>query len=485
MDKIRKLQLATDFYQFSVSNVYVNTGQADKIAVFDLFIRKNPFKGGYTVFAGLEQIIDFILNLHYTDEDIQMLKLNHPEMTESFLTYLKNFKFSGNIFSVKEGEIIFPYEPFIRVEAPIAQAQLIETTLLTIVNHQTLITTKASRVCEAAGNDPVLDFGLRRAHGTEAGLYGARSAIIGGCVGSSNVEAEYRWNMISKGTMSHAYVMSFEDEYEAFARFAEYNPSSLILLVDTYDTLKSGLPNAIKLFDLLKEQNKLGETYGIRLDSGDLAYLSKQSREMLDMAGHTDAVISASSDLDEYLISDLKAQGAQISLWGVGTKMITAYDSPALGAVYKMSALDGKAKIKISDDPVKITNPGKKELLRFFDKDNDMVIADLITLADEEIDKNKPLRIYHPLFPFKTRIIQNFYVENLLIPIFVEGKLVYDCPILQETAAYHKKSKQQFWKEYRRFVNPNEFHVDLSDRLYDLKKELINLHTKTNNRGGE
>lgn len=483
MDKVRKLQLATDFYQFSVSNVYVNTQLADKIAVFDLFIRKNPFKGGYSVFAGLEQIIDFISNLHYTDEDIQMLSHNHPEMTEAFLVYLKKFKFNGNIYSVKEGEIIFPYEPFIRVEAPIAQAQLIETTLLTIVNHQTLIATKASRVCEAAGNDPVLDFGLRRAHGTEAGLYGARSAIIGGCVASSNVETEYRWNVIAKGTMSHAYVMSFDEEYEAFERFAEYNPSSLILLVDTYDTLKSGLPNAIKLFDLLKAQNKLEGMYGIRLDSGDLAYLSKQSRKMLDEAGHTKALISASSDLDEYLISDLKAQGSQISLWGVGTKMITAYDSPALGAVYKLSVLDGKAKIKISDDPIKITNPGKKELVRFFDKDNDMAIADLIKLEDEEIDQNKPIRLYHPLFPYKTRMIQNFYVENLLEPIFIEGKLVYDCPNLQEIAVYHIKRKQQFWKEYRRFINPNEFHVDLSDRLYDLKKELMNAHTMTNSRG--
>ena len=286
MDKIRKLQLATDFYQFSVSNVYVNTNLADKIAIFDLFIRKNPFQGGYSVFAGLEQIIDFISNLHYTDEDIQMLSHNHPEMTESFLEYLKKFKFNGNIYSVKEGEIIFPYEPFIRIEAPIAQAQLIETTLLTIVNHQTLIATKASRVCEAAEDDPVLDFGLRRAHGTEAGLYGARSAIIGGCAGSSNVEAEYRWDMVSKGTMSHAYVMSFDKEYEAFEHFAAYNPLSLILLVDTYDTLKSGLPNAIKLFDLLKAQNKLVGMYGVRLDSGDLAYLSKQSRKMLDEAGH-------------------------------------------------------------------------------------------------------------------------------------------------------------------------------------------------------
>ncbi len=477
MDKIRKLQIATDFYQFSVSNVYIAEGLSNKIAVFDVFIRKNPFNGGYTVFAGTEQIIEYISNLAFDDEDIMMLKKNHPEMTKEFLDYLRNFRFTGEIYAAREGEIVFPNEPLVRVKAPLIQAQLVETTILAIVNHQSLIATKASRVCEAAKGDIVLDFGLRRAHGTEAGLFGARACIIGGCMGTSNVEAEYRWDTISKGTMSHAFVMSFEDEYTAFEKFAEYNPGNAILLVDTYDTLNSGIINAIKLFDKLKSSGKLKGKFGIRLDSGDLSYLSKKSRETLDNSGYTNAIISASSDLDEYLIHDLKAQGAKITMWGVGTKMITAFDCPALGAVYKMSQLDDVPKMKISDAPEKITNPGYKKVVRLFSKETGKALADLITLEHEVIDESKPLKIYHPLFSFKQRVLNNFYVKELLQCIYKNGELCYETPLLSEIAVYHKEAKDQFWQEYLRFVNPNEYHVDISDQLYDIKKEFISKHS--------
>ena len=476
MDKARKLQLATDFYQFSVSNVYAAEGFTDKIAVFDVFIRKNPFNGGYTVFSGLQQIIDYIKDLHFDEEDIAMLRENHPEMTEEFLSYLKDFRFTGDIYAMKEGEVVFPQEPLVRVKAPLIQAQLVETTILAMVNHEALIATKASRVCDAAKGDVVLDFGLRRAHGTEAGLYGARAAIIGGCAGTSNSEAEYRFGTISKGTMSHAFVMSFEDEYKAFAAFAKYNPMNITVLVDTYDTLKSGVPNAIKLFDELKKQGPIQGIYGIRLDSGDLAYLSKQAREMLDAAGHTDAIISGSSDLDEYLISDLKAQGAKITMWGVGTKMMTAYDCPALGGVYKLSQLDGAPKMKISDAPEKITNPGCKKVMRLYSKDTNKALADLIMLEDETVDCDKPLHIFHPLFPYKQRVLTNFYAEELLVCVFKDGALCYDNPAVEESRAFHQAEKARFWHENLRFVNPNEYHVDLSDRLYDIKKDLIHKH---------
>ncbi|MFA0815971.1 MAG: nicotinate phosphoribosyltransferase [Anaerofustis sp.] len=476
MDKVRKLQFATDFYQFSVSNVYAADKKGDEVAVFDLFIRKNPFQGGYTVFAGLEQIIEFINDLHYSDEDIRLLKENHPEMTDAFLDCLRNLRFTGDIYAAREGELFFPQEPIVRVRAPLIQAQLIETTLLTIVNHESLIATKASRICESAKGDAVLDFGLRRAHGTEAGLYGARACMIGGCRGTSNVEAEYRWGTVSKGTMSHAYVMSYDDEYEAFEKFAYYNPDNIILLVDTYDTLKSGVVNAIKLFKNLKQLGKLNGSYGIRLDSGDLSYLSKIARKLLDDAGFHDAIISGSSDLDEYLIADLKAQGAAITLWGVGTKMITAYDNPALGAVYKLSEINHIPKMKISDAPEKITNPGYKKVIRLFDQSTGKAIADLITLEDETIDISKPLRIYHPFFTFKQRVITNFFFEEVLQCIFKNGKLIYQQPTLQESSEYHKHAKQRFWEENLRFVNPNEYHVDISDRLYDIKKDFIEQH---------
>jgi nicotinate phosphoribosyltransferase len=475
----RKLQLATDFYQLSMGNVYYLDGKKDQIAVFDLFIRKNPCESGYTMVAGLEQIIEYIENLHFDEQDIEMLKKNHPEFNKEFLEYLRNFSFSGEIYAMPEGTITFPNEPIVRVKAPLIEAQLIETTMLTIINHQCLIATKASRIVKAADGDGVLEFGLRRAHGSEAGLYGARAAIIGGCNGTSNVETEALIGLPSKGTMSHSLIQSYDSELEAFRTYAKYNANNLLLLVDTYNTLESGIPNAIRIFNEQREKNKLNGVYGIRLDSGDLAYLSKKSRIMLDEAGFKDAIISASSDLDEHLIRDLKLQGADITLWGVGTKMITSYDCPALGAVYKLSQIQDngyiKPKIKISNDAIKITNPGYKKVVRFYDKNNHKALADLIMLDHEKIDESKPMVIFDPIYTWKKRVLTNFYCKELLVPIFIDGKKVYNSPNIKEMQQRATEQKNSFWQEYHRILNPHVFHVDLSEELWNLKQDLIHL----------
>lgn len=474
----RSVQLSTDYYQLSMSNVYISDDKRDDIAVFDLFIRRNPFNGGYTVCAGLEQVISYLINIHFTEEDIELLKKYHPEFSEEFLECLRNFKFTGELYAIPEGTIVFPQEPILRVKAPLIQAQIIETTLLTIVNHQTLIATKASRIVQAAEGDPVLEFGLRRAHGTEAGLYGARAAIIGGCAGSSNVESEYLVDMPSKGTMSHSFVLSYDDEYEAFEKFSVYNPDNLTLLVDTYNTLESGMPNAIKLFKKLKGENKLSKIYGIRLDSGDLAYLSKECRKMLDKEGLQDAIISASSDLDEYLVRDLKLQGAQISLWGIGTKLITAYDQPALGAVYKMAQIEHEGqirdKLKVSNDPGKITNPGYKKTVRIYDKATNKALADLLMLDEETIDETKPLTIFHPVYTWKKTVLTNYKIKDLMVPIIVDGRLVYDRPCVKEIQSHLKEEFNTMWTAITRFTNPHEYHVDLSEKLWTLKNDLLN-----------
>jgi nicotinate phosphoribosyltransferase len=456
---------------------------ADDIAVFDLFIRRNPFEGGYTAFAGLENAISYLQNLNFDSDDISMLKSNHPELSDGFLKYLLNMRFTGELYSMREGDVVFPYEPLVRVKAPIIQAQIIETALLAIVNHETLIATKASRICASAQGDPVIDFGLRRAHGTEAGLNGSRAAIIGGCVGTSDVEAEHAFGVVSKGTISHAFVMSFQDEYTAFKAYCDLNPPNMTLLVDTYDTLRSGVPNAIKVFLELKEEGRLAESYGIRLDSGDLSYLSKKARVMLDEAGLSTAAIVASNDLDEQAIAQLKYDGARIDSWGVGTRMITAWGSPALGGVYKLARLDQGGvsydKMKLSDDPYKMTNPGYKKVLRLFNKNSGKATADLVMLDHETLDTQKPLRIYHPFFTYKTRVVEGFYTEEMLQPVFIDGELVYGHIPLHEIQAYHKKQQGRFWEEVLRLNNPDEYHVDLSDALYDIKKEFLHNHNYT------
>jgi nicotinate phosphoribosyltransferase len=352
--------------------------------------------------------------------------------------------------------------------------------MLAIVNHEALIATKASRVCGSAQGDGVLEFGLRRAHGVESGLYGARAAIIGGCVGTSNVEAEYRYNTISKGTISHAFIMSFDEEIEAFRAYAKLNPLNVTVLADTYDTLRSGVPNAIKLFSELKDEGGLKGMYGIRLDSGDLSYLSKTARQMLDSAGFPGAKITASNDLDEYSILNLKNDGAKIDIWGVGTKMITAFDCPSLGGVYKLAQLeaDGKVtpKMKISDDPFKITNPSYKKIVRLYLNSTHKATADLIMLDEEVLDTTKPIKIFHPYFSYKQRIVSDFYTKDLLECIFKDGELVYELPELEDIKAYHLSQKEQFWNEILRINGPEEYHVDISNKLYDIKTEFIHKH---------
>ena len=451
----RKLQLATDLYQMSMGNVYFEDNKQDEVAVFDMFIRNNPFNGGYTVAAGLEQVIEYIEGLSFEEEDVKILKDNHPEFSDGFIDYLRHFKFTGDIDALPEGTIFFPYEPIIRVKAPLIQAQLVETTMLSIINHQTLIATKASRIVEEAKGDAVMEFGLRRAHGTEAGYFGARAAVIGGCAGTSVVETEQMLNRPAMGTMSHSFVLSYDTEKEAFEKFVQYNPDNAILLVDTYNTLEQGLPNAIAVFKKALAEKKITGKYGIRIDSGDLAYLTAEARKILDDAGLTNAVITASSDLDEYLIKDLKIQGAKIDSWGIGTKLITAYDCPALGGVYKLAEIDGKPKIKISNDPWKITNPGCKKICRIYGKSNDMALADLLMLESEQIDPQEPLTIFHPMHTWKKRTITDYYIKEILVPVFRQGQRVYATPSIQEIQKHLEEENKNLWPAFKRMINPH------------------------------
>lgn len=471
---VRNLTLLTDLYQLTMMYGYEKAGKSDDIVVFDLFFRKTTGDSAYAIVAGLEQAIEYIENLHFSEEDIAYLRdLNLFD--EKFLDKLKNIKFTGDIDAIPEGTVVFPNEPLIRVKAPIFEAQLIETALLNIVNHQTLIATKASRIVQAAQGDSVLEFGLRRAQGPDAGIYGARAAIIGGCSATSNVLAGKKFGIPVQGTHAHSWVMSFPSELEAFRAYAQAFPESCLLLVDTYDTLKSGVPNAITVFKELREKGI--EPLGIRLDSGDLAYLSKEARKMLDAAGFPNAKIVASSDLDEEVIWDLKAQGAAIDIWGVGTAMITSKDCPALGGVYKLVAeeIDGKMvpKIKISENPVKITNPGYKKVARLYDKDTQKAIADLIMLDHETIDESKPLTIFDPINTWKRMTLTNFKARELLVPIFRKGKRVYELPSLVEIQEYCKKEMGTLWAEYKRITKPHVYKVDLSDELYNLKQKLL------------
>ena len=469
---MRNLTMLTDLYQLTMMYGYFKEGMQNNTGIFDLFFRPKE-DVEYAVMAGTESVVNYINAIHFYDEDIAYLR-SLKLFDESFLTYLSTFRFTGELYAMPEGTVVFPYEPLVRVRAPIMEAQLIETAILTFVNHQTLIATKASRICYSAQGDSVLEFGLRRAQGPDAAIYGARAAIIGGCNATSNVLTGQMFDIPVSGTHAHSWVQSFPDEVSAFRAYARVFPDSTLLLVDTYDTLRSGVPNAITVFKELRAAGH--EPVGIRLDSGDLAYLSKKARVMLDEAGFPKAKIAASSDLDEYLIRDLKTQGACISVWGVGTRLITSESNPALGGVYKMSGeiVDGKLipKIKISDNPEKVTNPGYKKVFRLYDKDN-MAIADLISLEHETIDCSKPLRIFDPIQTYKRMTLTNFSARELLVPIFVDGKQVYQCPDIHEIAAYAKKELSSMWDEYKRLLMPHTYKVDLSDALYDLKQKLL------------
>ena len=479
---MRNLTLLTDFYELTMMQAYyhaeVSTGRK-QLAVFDMFYRENPCGNGYAVAAGLAQLIEYIQNLRFNDGDIAYLR-SIGSFGEAFLDFLKTFRFTGEIYAVPEGTVVFPNEPLVRVTGTLIEGQLIETAMLNIINHQSLIATKAARVCWAAAGDRVLEFGLRRAQGPDAGLYGPRAAMIGGCHGTSNVLAGQLFNVPVGGTHAHSWIMSFDTELEAFRYYANLYPQACILLVDTYDTLRSGVPNAIRVFNEMREAGKQPSYFGVRLDSGDLAYLSKMARQMLDEAGFTNASIVASNDLDEYLIAELKAQGAQITVWGVGTHLITSKENPAFGGVYKLTALSHagqqwQPKIKISEDPVKVTNPGVKKIFRLYDATTGKMKADLITLADEILDNCADLTIFDPLATWKRMTLKanSFTVRELLVPVFIDGKCVYPDYTVTEIQEYAAKERNTLWEEHKRLVRPHLMPVDLSQKLYDLKQNMI------------
>lgn len=472
--------LLTDLYELTMMQGYFKHENKEEV-VFDVFYRKNPSGNGYAIACGLEQIVEYIKELSFSYDDIEYLRSLEIFDTD-FLDYLAGFHFTGSIYAIPEGTVVFPQEPLLKVVAPIMEAQLIETAILNIINHQSLIATKASRVCYAARGNGVMEFGLRRAQGPDAGVYGARAAVIGGCIGTSNVLTGSMFGVPVLGTHAHSWVMSFPDEYTAFKTYADMYPDACILLVDTYDTLKQGVPNAIRIFQEMKEAGIESKKYGIRLDSGDLAYLSKKARKMLDEAGFPDAIISASSDLDEYLIDSLMNQGAKITSWGVGTNLITSADCPAFGGVYKLAAVRGEgeedftAKIKISENPAKITNPGNKKVYRIYDKETGKIRADLICLEGETYDESRDLKIFDPIETWKKLTIKGgtYTLRELLVPIFEQGRCVYESPATMEIKAICEKELDTLWDESKRLVNPQEVYVDLSKPLYQLKQELLN-----------
>lgn len=475
---IEKLNLTmlTDFYEITMANGYYNSGMADDIAYFDMFFRKIPDGGGYAIMAGLEQVIEYLKGLEFTDEDIEYLR-SKKMFSEEFLEYLADFEFSCDVWAVPEGSIVFPYEPLITVRGPAMQAQFVETMILLLVNHQSLIATKSSRIVRSAAGRPVMEFGTRRAHSTTAAIYGARAAYIGGCAGTACTSVDRDFNIPALGTMAHSWVQMFEDEYEAFKKYAEIYPQNCTLLVDTYDVLKSGVPAAIKVFKELKPAKM-----GIRIDSGDIAYLTKKARKMLDNAGLQDCAIVVSNSLDEYIIRDVIQQGACIDSFGVGERLITASSQPVFGGVYKLSALEknGKMfpKIKISENVEKITNPGFKSLYRLYDKDTHRALADVITLDSEVIPEENGYEIFDPSAVWKRKKINNFYAKNLREQIFEKGRCIYQSPSIEEIKAYCKKELDSFWEEIKRFENPQTYYVDLSYNLWKLKNDMLSAAKK-------
>ena len=477
--RANNLTLLTDLYELTMMQGYFKNS-TDQTVVFDMFYRDNPCGGGFAICAGLEQVIEYIENLRFTDADIEYLR-GLSIFEEDFLEYLRSFHFTGDIYAIPEGTVIFPREPMVKVVAPIMEAQLVETAILNIMNHQSLIATKAARVCYAAKGDGIMEFGLRRAQGPDAGIFGARAAVIGGCVGTSCVLTGQMFDVPVLGTHAHSWIMSFPDEYTAFKTYARMYPDACILLVDTYDVLKSGVPNAIRVFEEMREEGIQLKKYGIRIDSGDLAYLSKEAYKMLSAAGFDDATISASSDLDEYLIESLKTQGAKITSWGVGTNLITSKDCPAFGGVYKLAAVKNPEtgefvpKIKLSENTAKVTNPGNKTVYRIYSKSTGKIKADLICLADEKLNPDETMVVFDPVDTWKkTKILGGTYeVRELLVPVIKEGKRVYTSPSVMELRAICQKEQSTLWDESRRFSNPQKVYVDLSPKLFEVKRELI------------
>ena len=455
----RNFTLLTDFYELTMMQGYLKSGKHQERVIFDMFYRKNPCGNGFAICCGLEQVVEYIRNLNFSEEDIDYLR-SLGTFDEDFIEYLRGFHFTGDIYAIPEGTVVFPKEPLIKVIAPVIEAQLVETAILNLVNHQSLIATKAYRVVHAAQGDGVMEFGLRRAQGPDAGIYGARAAVIAGCIGTSNVYAGQKFRMPVLGTHAHSWIMSFPTELEAFKTYARLYPNNCILLVDTYDTLKSGVKNAILCYDAMKEEGIPLKRFGIRLDSGDLAYLSKKARKMLDEAGYPDAIISASNDLDENLIASLKAQGACITSWGVGTNLITSESQPSFGGVYKLAATysdEGQwvPKIKLSENSEKITNPGNKQIYRIIEKDSGKVFADYIALEEERFSEAEDLVLFDPIDTWKKSTLKggSYEMRPLLVPIFLGGKLVYNCPSVEEIKAHCKKEQESLWEECRRLTN--------------------------------
>ena len=471
------LTMLCDFYELTMGNGYFKEGMQDMITYFDVFYRDVPDKGGFAIAAGLEQIIDYVQNLHFDREDIEYLR-SRGLFDEGFLDYLSNFRFTCDIWAVPEGTPIFPREPVITVRAPAIQAQLLETYILLEINHQSLIATKANRICRAAGGRAVLEFGSRRAQGIAGAVTGARAAFIGGCAGTACTVSDQIYGVPAAGTMAHSWVQMFPSEYEAFLSYCRTYPNAATLLVDTYDTLRSGVPNAIRAFnEVLKP---LGITKcGIRLDSGDMAYLTKKARKMLDEAGWTECAITVSNSLDENIITEILSQGACINSFGVGERLITSRSNPVFGGVYKLCAVEDKdgniiPKIKISENVDKITNPGFKKVYRLYNRRTGMAEADYITLHDEIVDDTKPLELCHPVARWKTKVMEDFEAHELLVPVFRGGKLVYDCPALIDIKRSCAYQVSTLWQEVKRFSNPHGYYVDLSPKLMELKDAMLN-----------
>jgi len=474
----KNLSMLADFYEFTMANGYFENGMEDTIAYFDMFFRSIPDDGGFAIMAGVEQLIQYLNNLRFTEEDIEYFR-SKKMFSEEFLDYLRNFEFKCDVWAIPEGTPIFPGEPIVIVRGPIIQAQIVETMILITVNHQSLIATKANRIVRAAQGRPVMEFGARRAQGYEGAILGARAAYIGGVAGSSCTIVDRDFNIPALGTMAHSWIQLFPTELDAFRAYARLYPDNCVLLVDTYNVLKSGVPNAIKAFN--EEVVPRGfRPKGIRIDSGDISYLSKEARKMLDAAGFEDCPIVASSGLDEYIIRDLLNQGAKIDSFGVGERLITAKSDPIFGGVYKLTAVevDGKIipKIKVSENVEKITNPGFKQLYRLYDRKTNKAIADVITLHDEVIDDTKPYEIFHPLYTWKRKTVTNFYARKLLIKIFDKGNQVYESPNIHEIRNYCMEQIDTLWDEVKRFENPHQYFVDLSLPLWNIKHKLLEEH---------
>ncbi|MCB2291290.1 nicotinate phosphoribosyltransferase [Clostridium sp. CS001] len=476
----RNLTMLVDFYELTMANGYLDNNVQDKVAYFDMFFRRIPDGGGYCIMAGVQQLIEYLSNLKFTNDDVQYLR-SKGIFSEEFMDYLTNFKFSCDVWAIPEGNPVFPGEPLVIVKGPVMQAQFIETMTLLTINHQTLIATKASRICRAAKGRPVMEFGSRRAQGYDGAVYGARAAVIGGCIGTACTIAEEMFGIPASGTMAHSWIQLFDTEYDSFKAWAKTYPDNCMLLIDTYNVLRSGVPNAIRVFDeVLKPMGKRPK--GVRIDSGDITYLTKKVRIMLDEAGYEDVKITISNSLDEYIIRGVLENGAQVDSFGVGERLITARSEPVFGGVYKLVAVetDGEIvpKIKISENEEKITNPAFKKLYRIFDKTSHKAIVDLISLHDEVIDESKPLEIFNPVYTWKKKKLKNYYAKELMVKIFENGEPIYESPTVMEIKAYSKREVSKLWPEVLRLENPHAYYVDLSSNLWNLKQGLLNHYSE-------